>query len=243
MHVTQAVLNVLDRVSIQGSAVQLPEQLDRNDYLAVNKVLEAAGGKWNRQARAHLFDEDPTSAIESILLTGQVIDARREFGAFFSPPAVAIRVIELAELAPGMSVLEPSAGRGALAAAALLAGCMVDCVEIQPRNVEILCATAYRQVVQADFLTLPPTRIYDRVLMNPPFAGQADMRHVLHAANFVRPGGRLVAVMSPGVTFRQTQLAKDCLALFGDAAIEQLPAGSFRESGTDVNAIIVTLDA
>ena len=41
---------------IAGVIVQ---QLDRNDYVKVNKALEALGGKWNRKAKAHLFDEDP----------------------------------------------------------------------------------------------------------------------------------------------------------------------------------------
>ncbi len=31
--------------------------------------------------------------------------------------------------------------------------------------------------------------------MNPPFSRQQDIRHVMHAAKFLKPGGRLVAVM------------------------------------------------
>jgi predicted RNA methylase len=244
MRVAPEILAVLDRSFAQGPRLVLPQQLDRASYLAVNRVLEAAGGKWNGRRKAHLFDGDAAEAIEPILLTGQVTSAKQEFGAFFSPPPVAARVIELGRLAPGLRVLEPSAGRGALAAPALLAGCLVDCVEILVQHVHVLCSTPYQHVVHGDFRRIDPKRVYDRVLMNPPFGKRADLDHVEHALKFVKPGGRLVAVMSAGVTFRQDARSvafREQVARCG-GTIEHLPEGSFRESGTNVNALIVAMD-
>ncbi|MBV0881613.1 hypothetical protein KTQ42_20235 [Noviherbaspirillum sp. L7-7A] len=42
----------------------------------------------------------------------------------------------------------------------------------------------------------------DRILMNPLFARQADIDHVLHAWSMLKEGGRLVAIMAASVTFR-----------------------------------------
>ena len=246
MQVSSEVLAVLDRAVIEGSAVKLPDQLDRPDYLAVDKVLRAAGGQWDRAAKAHLFEGDADAAIEAILLTGQVTDTRQEFGAFFSPPSVVARIVALAGLKPAMLVLEPSAGLGAIARAAVARSGIVDCVEIQDRCVLTLRhALPGSRIRHGDFLALAPTPIYDRVLMNPPFARQDDIRHVLHALDFLKPDGRLVAVMSPGIVFRQTSLAQQLRARLaqGSWTIENLPPHSFRESGTDVNAVTLTFEA
>lgn len=245
MRVPPEVLAVLDRATCEGRALSLAAlgQLDRKLYVATDKVLRAAGGQWSRPARAHLFDGDAAEAIEPIILTGEVISVRVELQQFYTPPALARRVISEAKIAPGMTVLEPSAGLGALAAEALLAGAAVDCVELDPRNVRILCSTPYAGVVEGDFLRQGASSSWDRVVMNPPFTRGQDIRHVNHARKFLRPGGRLVAVMSNGFTFRNRAVDlefRDDLSRIG-ATVEHLPAGSFRSAGTDVNACLVTI--
>jgi hypothetical protein len=45
--------------------------------------------------------------------------------------------------------------------------------------------------------------------MNLPFAKQDDIRHVLHALKFLKPGGHLVAIMSASTMFRANKLATD----------------------------------
>jgi hypothetical protein len=77
--------------------------------------------------------------------------------------------------------------------------------------------------------------------MNPPFAGQADIEHVTHALNFLKPGGKLVAIMSAGVTFRQDRKAADFRALIWGmgGTIEELPEDAFKQSGTSVRTVLV----
>jgi 16S rRNA G1207 methylase RsmC len=102
-----------------------------------------------------------------------------------------------------------------------------------------------KMVVHADFLASRPSPVYDRICMNPPFAPrQADIRHVSHAMGFLKPGGRLVAIMSAGTMFRQNSLAVAFRATLGalNASFTDLPPGSFKESGTMVNACIVTVE-
>jgi hypothetical protein len=58
--IPEQVLTVLSTVEIEGHNVRITAQLDRKLYLAVNTVLDRIGSKWNRKAKAHVFDVDPT---------------------------------------------------------------------------------------------------------------------------------------------------------------------------------------
>lgn len=242
MLVENEVLTVLSRAATQGNALTLVGQLDRRLYDRTNKVLEAAGGKWNRKAKAHLFDGDAADAIEQIILTGE-ITIPQDFGYFPTPEPIVARLIELAEIEPGMTVLEPSAGQGNIAkAVADIAE--VDCVELLQKNVEALLAGEFaRDVIMSDFLALVPAPTYDRVVMNPPFARQDDIRHVTHAMRFLKDGGRLVSVMAASILFRDNRLTADFRALIDERGgdIEECPEGAFRSSGTMVRTVIVTI--
>ena len=124
--------------------------------------------------------------------------------------------------------------------------CRVDCIELQEKNVKLLqAAGVFARVLQADFLSLDPKDFpqYDAVVMNPPFANRADIKHTLHAARFVRPGGQLVSIMSAGVTFRTDKLTQRFTEFVAsqDGQVIPLPESSFKESGTQVNTVIVAM--
>lgn len=244
MRVEDDVLAVLSRAETNGNALMLTGQLDRRMYERTNKVLEAAGGKWNRKAKAHVFDDEAATRLDQIILSGEVEVPKDEFNYFPSPPAVVSRLMELADVQPGMRVLEPSAGKGAIAYACADAGATVDCYELMEANFVALAGDLrLGGVHQADFLAVIPDPIYGRVVMNPPFAKQADIKHVLHALRFLKPSGLLVSVMASSVTFRDNALAQDFRDLIrargGD--IEALPEGAFKASGTMVRTVIVTI--
>lgn len=248
MRVDNEVLNVLSAAECIGNNLKLVGTLDRNLYTRTNKVLEAAGGKWNRSAKAHIFGTDASDRIEQIILTGDVVVPKDDFEFFPSPPEVVRHVIHLADISNGMCVLEPSAGQGAIAKAAhsAAADVMVDMYELMPANNDALNAlnlslSGIGQPV--DFLTVEPNPIYDRVVMNPPFGRQADIKHVTHALKFLKPGGLLVSVMASSVTFRSNKLTTDFRELVESHGghIEELPSGAFKESGTMVNTVIVVI--
>jgi predicted RNA methylase len=227
---------------MDGASLRLPEQLDRKLYVATNKVLEAAGGKWNRKHKAHIFEGDAADIMDPIILTGEY-RLPADFGQFDSPPAVVARLMELARIEPGHRVLEPSAGVGNVAAAVDAIGATVGCIEIDPGRCERLVGHGFI-TMQAHFLSCTPCAVYDRVVMNPPFAKQTDIAHVEHARKFLRPGGRLVSVMSAGVKFRsdrKTSAFRDYVYGTG-GDIEDLPPDSFKESGTGVNTVVVWFD-
>lgn len=250
MRVDNEVLNVLSACVCEGNNLTLTGQLDRNLYARTNKVIEAAGGKWNRKAKAHVFNIDAAERVEQIILTGDVVVPKDDFEFFPSPPEVVRHVIYLADIRDGMLVLEPSAGQGAIAKAAYDAAnnVHVDMFELMPENNDALHAlniplSGVGEPV--DFLTVEPNPIYDRVVMNPPFGRQADIKHVTHALKFLKAGGKLVSVMASSVTFRSNKLTSEFRQLIEDrhGDIEELPAGAFKSSGTMVSTVIVVIPA
>lgn len=244
MKISDDVLAVLCAAETEGNALRITAQLDRALYGRTNRVLEAAGGQWNRRARAHLFDGDAAERIEQIVLSGE-ITVPQDFGWFPTPAPVVQRLVARAGVRAGHRLLEPSAGHGNIALA--FPEARIDCYEIQPASVDALNALnpGNWTVTQADFLSVEPSPVYDRVVMNPPFAKRADIHHVRHALRFLAPGGRLVSVMSAGVLFRADRLTTEFreLVTARRGSIERLPDESFRSSGTPVATVIVVVPA
>jgi 16S rRNA G1207 methylase RsmC len=82
------------------------------------------------------------------------------------------------------------------------------------------------------------------VIMNPPFANGQEVEHVLHAWRFVKPGGRLVAVMSASAPTRSTALYRALQELVAaeGGTFTPLPSGSFKEACTNVETVALVLD-
>jgi predicted RNA methylase len=238
------VLDVLNRSLITADSVTLPPgQLDRALYVKVNKVLELAGGKWKRAVKAHVFTKDPRVALGIALTDGTITDTKKQLQQFFTPPDVAALVVDEADIHEGMTVLEPSAGKGALAIAARDCGGVVTCVEIDSDLTSPKPPTFFTWVT-ADFLTWTPELRFDRVVMNPPFADGQDVAHISRAFTFLRPQGRLVSVAPSGIVTNSTRKYRDFRAELKrvNGSFIDLPAGSFKESDTMVNTVLVVMD-
>ncbi|MEH0660974.1 hypothetical protein QA860_25230 [Streptomyces stelliscabiei] len=241
MQIDPDVLDVLRAATVDGPALRLNGQLDRKLYERVNLALHAVGGVWHRYKKAHIFTIDAADAIAGLLATGEVItDADRGF--YPTPQPTVERLLDLAELEAGCEVLEPSAGRGAIAEAVAARGAIVDCVELDTARAEHIRAGGYaRQVTNADFFSVPVERRYQRVIMNPPFTGRQDIRHVERALRFIQPGGLLVAIMYGSLTYRSDRRTKDFRARMREArgAVWELPPDAFPAVGTVIVVIPV----
>lgn len=240
MRLEPEIINVLDRAVIEGNGLKLIGQLERKLYERTNKALVALGGQWNKKAKAHLFDYDPAEAIEMAVLTGTVVDHKREMGFFETPIKIVEQLIDLAELRAGNTILEPSAGLGAIARG-------IPCIfepslcEIDAKRRNSLMNEFGRVLHCHDFLTMQMK--WDRVVANPPFGGaQRDVDHVRHMWEYLNPGGILVSVMASGITFRNNRKTDELRSLIqANGEIIPLPKHSFRESGTDVDTVIVRM--
>lgn len=229
-----------------GWLITIPGKLDRDLYANVNKVLEGLGGKWNRKLGGHLYPagDDPREALENVIETGSFKKPTDITGYFPTPAQLADEVVARASLAAGLRVLEPSIGQGHLADAVKRACPDVRLigVEFNPKNAAL--ARQRHDVIDGDFLAQTPDPSFDRVVMNPPFAKGQEVTHLLHAYDFLKDDGRLVAVMSGAVEFRGDRRyagLRTALAIMG-GTIDPNPDGAFRSSGTDVRTVTVCLD-
>lgn len=218
----------------------------RKDLLAkVNKLLAEHYGEVLGSGKSEAAQAREAEVFEKAVARAPA----KRFGFYPTPDKLADLAVEEAHLyrregdAPPL-VLEPSAGTGNLARRARAEGARVDVVEVQPHLVEELRSHGYRRVTAGDFLKVAPNPIYDAVVMNPPFDLERDVEHVHHALGFLKPDGRLVAIMSAGAEWRESRKAKALRARLeaeGSVRWRDLPAGSFADQGTHVNTVLLTL--
>jgi protein-L-isoaspartate O-methyltransferase len=164
---------------------------------------------------------------------------------FPTPPDLARQLAEMADIQANQRVLEPSAGTGALLSAILAIDpdpkppCFggVTAVEINGELAERLANEFPLTTVRcADFLQCNgDLGKFDRIVMNPPFANGQDIKHIEHALTLLKPGGRLVAICANGPRQQERLLPMA-------TKWKELPAGSFSDSGTEVNAAILVIE-
>ena len=234
---TSEVEAIFRSSKIEGNKLFLPDvMLERKLYVEVNKALVLAGGKWNRSAKAHVFDGDPSEKIFGFLEGGVMVDKKKELQAFYTPESLAHRVVQLANV-EGRYVLEPSAGNGALADMCLEHGASsVNCIEISPEEATKLRNKGYA-TREGDFMETPVVPVYDRIVMNPPFSKNQDVKHIKHALGFLREDGILVAVTSPN---KDRKGYKDLLDRY-DCETFEVDAGEFKKSGTGIATSILKI--
>lgn len=242
--------------TFDGLAYRLPEgQLDRKDYMAVAAKLGLVGGKWKGgKVKAFLFASDARKAVEK-LLAGPVVSEKKEFQFFATPADIAYRMAVLLNLQEGNTILEPSAGQGALVKAVRqvqhslgITQEEIDVFEAMPTNLCFLEEMDGINVLGTDFTDPSATENHrwDRIIANPPFTKNQDIRHILRMMELLKPGGILVAISSEHWTFAQDRESNDFRTLWldlmarGVASWEQLEAGTFKESGTGIRTRLLT---
>lgn len=236
------VLDVLNRSRIDGKSLMLPEQLERALYVKTAKIIELAGGKWNKKAKAHLFDSCPKAKLGLAVESGEILDAKKEFQAFYTPLSVVDELMMIAGIGPNMRVLEPSAGIGNIAIKARDLGAEVECCELNAEARQVLLDKGF--CIQAEnFLDYEPVECYDVVVGNPPFNKGQEVEHTLHAFKFLKPGGKLVFIVSPSYQHNTRkpypEFAK-FIQKYG-SVIRELPEGTFKEAGTNIRTCVIKL--
>ena len=155
--------------------------------------------------RAESRRADPVMEKERDLIGRKIV------GFFPTPAALVEEMIELAEITEGMSVLEPSAGKGDIAEAVRRITSDVSVIEIAEPLREILEMKGFVTLAN-DFEVFASAYTgegFDRIVMNPPFEHGQDTDHVRRAYDLLKPGGRLVAIMCEGPFFREGQKYAD----------------------------------
>jgi hypothetical protein len=121
---------------------------------------------------------------------------KKKFNFFATPDKIATFMSSFLGLGRGALIIDPSAGTGVLLRAAdveIPFEKSLHYCEVQPEFDQYL--TAYTKV-GTDFLAYNPGPIYDAVIMNPPYKNGADKIHIDHAWDCIKPGGRIICLVS-----------------------------------------------
>jgi predicted RNA methylase len=209
---------------------------------------EALGDALRKRYKPEHFPHrgyDPDTVIENF-------DGGQDLQFYPTPPELVDRMVEWARTESDLRYLEPSAGDGAIAVELLdwispENGGLVQAFEIDQERALALSARNLDglKVEIVDFLKVKPEAWvpFDRILMNPPFHGQADAIHVLHAFRFLAPQGGLVAVMAAGIESSQTRTAKALRAAVQarGGRFEPNPPATFKAAGTMVRTVTLVI--
>lgn len=251
--------DVLAAAEATATTVRLPDgQLDWKVYLEVNEALSriAGGGKWNRKQRVHLFTRDPRDELAALCEAGIMPADQDKLMSFFPTPAPLVHrmVKELATQYNGFpTVLEPSAGDGAIAAHVRLTypHARIDAIEPNPERYTAMVKAARPDrsacATFEAFLKTKPQPVYTAIVMNPPFTlpkrSLAWLDHLCAAWTLLAPGGRLVAIVPASFAHRETPVfdaARNLVAEHGQ--FEHLADDTFKASGTGVRTCQIVMD-
>lgn len=235
-------ISALAKAVVSGNVVRIVEKLPRELYLEVNKRLEGIGGIWDKEKQGHVFPHDPRPLLKSLLESQTSINLKKDYQFFPTPLALAKRMIELANIKEGDKVLEPSAGNGVILELIPSYADVYFC-EIMPQNNEVLQRKGYKSDC-LDFLQLDKPNYFDKIIANPPFRNNQDIDHVYKMWEVLKEGGRIVVITSTSWTFgnqRKQKEFRDWLEQVG-ATQEQIPEGTFKESGTNIKTMLLVID-
>ncbi|MGB0903054.1 DUF4942 domain-containing protein [Halocynthiibacter sp.] len=152
-----------------------------------------------------------------------------------TPKKVIDKVVTALELHGGECILEPSCGDGQMMDALAIWHKSKDRYgfpdQLNVTGVECHAGRATEarskghHVMVANFLEVAPDARFDAILMNPPFCGQHYKKHLDHAVEFLKPGGRLVCILPATAHYDHG----NTIGRWTD-----LPVGSFASSGTNI---------
>lgn len=251
----QTVIQVIAESTITDNLLTLPAtQLDRTIYQEVNKKLTGIGGKWNRKQQGFVFSTNPSELIERIL-EGEKINLKKDFQYFPTPTPIAERLVELAEINHTHSILEPSAGQGHIVD--VIQETIIeedldyvpnievfDCYELMAENRKVLEENLFINIAGEDFLQASSEYKYDRIIANPPFSKNQDIDHIKKMYEVLNENGRIVTIASThwihSSNKKETEFREWLEEI--NAEIIHLEAGSFKESGTMVETVILVIN-
>ena len=128
---------------------------------------------------------------------------QRDYSKFYTPENVALRMVDLAEIKPGMKILEPSAGDGAIVRAIRRNYKLntVHAVEINQKNIDHIKKAGADYVICRDFLSPDSVHgFYHVIIANPPFGNDTDViGHVKKMKDVLLENGILVCILPKNI--------------------------------------------
>jgi hypothetical protein len=232
------LINSISKMIPIGNRLELPKDEVFRNYKQVKSALLTAGGKYKRCG----FEfSDEAKVVQDRLIGGEVINDKKKYQFFATPIELVNKLVYMAGIDLDHECLEPSAGQGAIAdiVKCISKSCVV--VELMPENIKVLKRKGYSPI-EGDFLE-KNLDSYDRIVANPPFTKNQDIDHIRHMHSMLKPGGKLVSVAGKSWISgsQKKQVAfREWLDDMG-GIVTDVPAGTFKESGTSISSVIVEI--
>lgn len=235
---------VIRACTISGNVVKLPNlQLDRKTYLEVAKSINLIGGKWKGgKIGGFFFEADPTALLGKVA-EGDKVNLKKEYQFFETPEELAIRLVEYCNLQPNDSVLEPSAGRGALMRQINSKGIVPDCYELMDLNRLALSNSDLKYNLMGEDFLLHTGKKYDKIIANPPFTKNQDIAHFRKMYDCLNSGGTIACVLSTSWIHGSFKIQEDFKNWLNEKThfVVKNAKGAFKESGTMVETCVIVL--
>lgn len=240
------VVEILKHCTLEDNVLKLPAvQFNKKSYAEAKKWIEEAGGSWQGgKIQGFTFPFNPERVV-SILKEGKRCNLQQEYQFFETPAEVADWLVMLAGgIHEDDTVLEPSAGRGALIKAIHRAcpSVIVECYELMPENREFLHTLDNVILLDEDF-TKDSVGYYTKIIANPPFSRNQDIEHVRLMYERLEEGGTLAAITSQHWKFSSEKKCVDFRKWLEEVhgQVFEIGADEFRESGTSIGTMAVII--
>jgi len=241
------ILDVLKNCVVDNNTITLPNtRLNKKDYAKLKKLLILIGGKWlGGKSQFFQYLQDPTDLLQQVIDEG-IVNLQQIFQSFYTPIDLCEEIINDLYYCSDFEVLEPSAGVGNLIKA-LLNRCdtaKIACYELQEIN-HMFLNKLNCNILGKDFLvdSVDNDKKYDLIIANPPFSKNADIIHIKRMYEMLKEGGQIVSLMSTGWYERKGTKVQQQFKEFikNKSTIKLIDAGRFKESGTTVKTLLLTL--
>lgn len=217
---------------------------------------EGTGGKQADKDMANILT--PWDSAKSFYFgtkkqgSGRSAAGREGRDYFATPEPLGLKMVEWADIRGGESVLEPSAGHGAIARW-FPENAKKRVIEASEDLASRVAMVVDGDVVNGPFEAHNVVNKYDAIVMNPPFGngGKTAIDHLAKAVNHLRDGGRVVALIPTGPAadkqFDNWFYGKDDKGNPDVVDVHlirsiRLPAVTFERAGTTIATRVVILE-
>lgn len=207
---------------------------------------QGVGGK--EFDKGDVSENDPFDNAVLDYYTNQRLNKNNREGVdyFPTPEPLGYKMVEWANIGEGDSVLEPSAGHGAIARYVPQSN---ELVAIEPSmslfaKLQMKAGGLGRKFQNETFEAYHISNKHDTIVMNPPFghAGATAIAHIEKAFGHLEEGGRMVAIIPRGAMDKKFAKWYDNEKSAAMRAEVDLPDIVFQQAGTSVRCRVVVVD-
>lgn len=246
--------------SLKQAYVEAFEESQEGDgwkkYLPGSKT-EGTGGKANDYRQEQATDFDRAKAVYfGKQKKNSRTKSREGVDYFATPEPIGYKMVQWLQAKPGQSLLEPSAGDGAIAR--WMPDNTYNTVVEPSRDLtpKLMRNVAGAKVVESTFENFDLHNKFDGIAMNPPFGhgGKTAVEHVAKAYQHLKDGGRLIAIIPDGSAcqkhfdkwfYGDPEAKRKADRGIADGVLMadiHLPSVTFDRAGTNVNTRMVVID-